>query len=152
MLTAAEVDLSTATPRPGLTSDNVLLRLAPALIGLGYEVEQGKKAGGKVRRPVLFGESGRATVMYEVDAAHDGLGVVVEVEAGRGAMGNAAYRDSVRTSLILDARFLVLLLPLTYRYSTGAVAAYRDTRDLLQAVYASQRLALPFEGVLLLGY
>jgi pimeloyl-ACP methyl ester carboxylesterase len=33
-----------------------------------------------------------------------------------------------------------------------SVASYRDARDLLDAVFASQPLGLPFEGVLLLGY
>ena len=31
--------------------------------------------------PVLFGESGQERVAYEVDAVHDKLGIVVEVEA-----------------------------------------------------------------------
>lgn len=94
---------------------------------------------------------------YEVDAAHDEFGIVVEIEAGRGARGNAAYRDVIRTSLILDARFLVLMMPITYRISTGtsratSVPAYRDARDMLEAIFASRRLALPFEGMLLIGY
>jgi hypothetical protein len=42
-------------------------------------------------------------VTYEIDAAHDELGIVVEVEGGRGARSNAAYRDLVRTSLIVGA-------------------------------------------------
>jgi hypothetical protein len=42
-------------------------------------------------------------------AFHDELGiaVAVEVEAGRGAAGNADYRDIVRTSLILDAKYML---------------------------------------------
>lgn len=67
------------------------------------------------------------------------------------------YRDIIRTSLILDAKFLVLLMPITYRVSTGTarattVPAYRDARAMLEAIYASRRLPLPFEGVLLVGY
>ncbi len=46
--------------------------------------------------------NGAATVTYEIDAAHDELGIVMEVEAGRGARGHAAYRDLVRTSVISD--------------------------------------------------
>jgi hypothetical protein len=30
--------------------------------------------------------------------------------------------------------------------------SYRDVRALLDAIYASQRLQLPFEGVLFIGY
>lgn len=154
---AAEDAICTHVPRDGLTSDTVLLALADGMRSIGYDVERGKTTAGKVRRPVLFGENGITTVTYEVDAAHDALGVVVEVEAGRGARGNAAYRDIIRTSLILDARYLVLMMPITYRIGTGSprattVPAYRDARDLLEAIYASRRLPLPFEGILLIGY
>lgn len=140
-----------------LTSDVVLATLASGLQGLGYTVETGKTTKGKVRRPVLFGENGAATVTYEVDGVHDELGIVLEIEAGRGARGNAAYRDVIRASLIVDVKFLVLMMPVVYRINassgrTTSVAAYRDARDMLEAVYASRRLKLPFEGVLLVGY
>lgn len=69
----------------GLTSDDVLAHIADDLTGLGYLVEKGKKATQKIRRPVLFGEDGVERVSYEIDAFHDGLGIAVEMEAGRGA-------------------------------------------------------------------
>jgi hypothetical protein len=68
-----------------LTSDKVLAHLRPRLLELGYEVEGGKHRAEKIRRPVLFGNQGRERVAYEVDAVHDELGIVLEVEAGRGA-------------------------------------------------------------------
>src|SRR5256885_726219 len=110
----------------------VLLRLRPGLELLGYTVEASKKRVDKVRRPVLFGEGGVERVAYEVDAVHDELGVLLEVEAGRGAMGNAVYRDLIRTSLIVGARFLALGVMQEYRYSkSGLSQSYRDARDLL---------------------
>ncbi len=137
----------------GLTSDAVLLHLRPGLEKLGYTVEASKKRVDKVRRPVLFGDEGSVRVAYEVDAVHDDLGVLVEIEAGRGAMGNAVYRDLIRTSLIVGARFLALGVMQEYRYSTaGFTQSYRDAKDLLDAVFASGRLQFPFEGVLLFGY
>jgi hypothetical protein len=109
--------ISTSTTRPvRLDSNGVLAEIAPGLSGLGYTVETSKAKASKIKRPVLFGENGKPTVLYEVDAVHDDLGVVVEVEAGRGARGNATYRDLIRTSLIVDARFLALLLPVAYTY------------------------------------
>jgi hypothetical protein len=68
----------------GLTSDQVLSALRPGLVALGFEVEAGKDRAEKIRRPVLFGDSGTERVSYEVDAVHDELGLLVEVEAGRG--------------------------------------------------------------------
>jgi hypothetical protein len=151
-----EPGVSTAVARDRHTSDAVLKHLAPGLQELGYAVETAKTAAGKIRRPVLFGDNGRPSVSYEIDAFHDRHGIVVEVEAGRGARGNATYRDIVRTSLILDAKYLALLLPVAYRHLSGGrevtVAAFREAHDQFDAIYASQRLRLPFDGVLLIGY
>jgi hypothetical protein len=95
-------------------------------------------------------------VAYEVDAVHDELGIVVEVEAGRGARGNAIYRDIVRASLIVGARYLVLGVMQEYRHQSGgkpiSVESYTDAKNQLDAIYNSGRLRLPFEGVLLFGY
>lgn len=139
-----------------LTSDKVLAGLRPTLEALGYQVEFGKHRGELIRRPVLFGDRGTERVAYEVDAVHDELGIVVEVEAGRGARGNAVYRDLVRTSLIVGARFLVLGVMQEYRHLSGgrpvSVSSYRDAKEQLDAIYASGRLVLPFEGLLLFGY
>ncbi len=77
---------------------------------------------------------------------------MVEIEAGRGAMSNAVYRDLVRSSLIVGARYLTLGVMLEYRSGKSTTQSYRDARDLLEAVYASGRLQFPFDGVLLFGY
>ena len=86
MVAAEEAAISSAV-QSGLTSDSVLATLRDGLTGLGYTVEVSKKRVDKVRRPVLFGEQGTERVAYEVDAYHEDLGIVVEIEAGRGAMG-----------------------------------------------------------------
>jgi hypothetical protein len=80
----------------------------------------------------------------------------LEVEAGRATMGNAAYRDLIQASLMLDARFLALAVPVEYRYKSGARTArepsYVKTYSVIEALYGSPRLNLPFEGLLLIGY
>jgi len=151
---AAVPAISTEKTKTGLSSDAVLAALAPGLMTLQYDVEAGKKQNAKVRRPVLFGEGGRQELEFQIDAFHDGEGIVLEVEAGRGAKGNATYRDLIRTGLIVNARFLALLLPVAYRFGTKEITsrAYDECNSLLRAVYASQRLKLPFDGVLLIGY
>jgi hypothetical protein len=149
-----------STEEPGLkaTSDGVLKEISPGLQALGFRVETSKAHDEKVARPVLFGENGTASVTYEVDGVHDELGIVLEVEAGRGAQNNAAYRDIIRASLIVNANYLTLLMPLVYRFGgreggrPQQVAAYDDARNMLDAIYASRRLPLPFKGVLLVGY
>lgn len=143
--------ISTVETKTGLKSDEVLKQLSGDLLALGYAVESGKSANQKIIRPVLFGDNGIPSVSYDIDAFHDGLGIAVEVEAGRAASNNADYRDILRTSLILDANNLSLLVPVIYR-STQDWQVYERVRGQLDAIYASDRLRLPFDGVLLVGY
>ena len=135
----------------GVTSDAALAVLRPSLVALGFKIEAGKTASGKIRRPVLFGENGIAQVAYEVDGFHPDLKIVLEIEAGRGAAGNADYRDLIRTSLIVDAEFLALGMMLEYRTGSNTMRSYERTRDQIDAIFASERLKLPFAGILLIG-
>jgi hypothetical protein len=142
--------------RLGMDSNKALAVLRPALVALGFEVEAGKKREEKIRRPVLFGDEGVEALAYEVDGFHPQEGIALEVEAGRGVLGNAVYRDLIQTSLLIDARFLVLAVLVEYHYRSGGKEMmspnYRIARSILDAIYASARLRLPFEGVLLVGY
>ncbi len=154
-----EVDIGTAVRwkrSERVLSDDVLAALRPGLQGLGFAVESGKTKSQKISRPVLFGDDGVPQVSYEIDAFHDEWGIAVEVEAGRGASNNADYRDILRSSLLLDAHYLALLMPAADHFTTSgremSTPAFANSRRQLEAIYASQRLRLPFEGVLLVGY
>jgi hypothetical protein len=133
-------------------SDEVLAELAAPLLAAGYDVEQGKRAANRLTRPVLFGENGKPTVEYDVDAFHPVHQVVLEIEAGRGAASNADFRDIVRSSLLVGVRYLALAMMIEYRGGGRPIKSYENTRNQLDAIYASERLRLPFEGVLLIGY
>src|SRR5439155_3401282 len=130
-----------STSVSGLTSDRVLQQLRPGLEALRYRVEAGKLKNQRIRLPVLFGDQGRERVAWEVDAVHEELGIIVEVEAGRGARGNALYRDLVRSSLLVDMKYLALGLMLSYRHKSAGrdidVASYKEGREILDAVYSS---------------
>jgi hypothetical protein len=56
----------------------------------------------------------------------------------------------------VDARFLALGVMQEYHHKSGGknviVRSYEDAKGQLDAIYASQRLQLPFEGILLFGY
>jgi hypothetical protein len=82
---------------------------------------------------VLFGNQGVERVAYEVDAFNPELRVVVEVEAGRGAKGNAVYRDLIRTSLVVGADYFVLGVMREYHHQLNGrdiiVQSYRDAKD-----------------------
>ena len=137
----------------GVSSDQALGHLRPALEEQGFTVESGRRKIEKILRPVLFGEGGRPVVSYEVDAYHPLERVAVEVEAGRGAANNADYRDIIRASLMVDADYLVMAMML--RYSSGQASvtkSYEVTANRIDAIYASDRLRLPLKGILLIGY
>lgn len=150
---AAQHLISTAAGA-GLKSDEVLSHLVEGLHAMRFVVETGKSTAQKIRRPVLFGEQGAPKLSMDIDAFHDEFGIVLEVEAGRAWNGNAVYRDLIRSSLILDASYLALAVPVGYapEYAARPIPAYGNTRGVLEAIYASQRLKLPFAGVLLIGY
>jgi hypothetical protein len=152
----ASID-SAVTHAQRMQSDAVLEVIADDLAdGLDYAVERGKKSTGKLHRPVFFGDEGTYLRKYEIDAFDEEDGVALEVEAGRATMGNAIYRDLIQASLMVDARFLALAVPLEYRYKSGGKTmkepSYAKTYSVVEAIYGSQRLSLPFEGMLLIGY
>lgn len=136
----------------GVSSDAALSAVRPDLVQAGFEIEAGKAKADRIWRPVLFGEAGRPVVAYEVDGFHPDHGVVLEVEAGRGATNNADYRDLIRSSLMVDAEYLVVAMMLEYTSQQSTVRSYEQTRDRRDAIYASERLRLPLEGILLIGY
>jgi hypothetical protein len=88
-------------------------------------------------------------VKQEIDGWHPELQALLEIESGRGV-----HRDLVRSSLVVEAEYLVLGVRSRYEYgSRNAVQNdFTFTRDLLDSIYASGRLHLPFIGVLLVGW
>jgi hypothetical protein len=117
-----------------------------------FEIEASKLKADKIRRPVLFGEAGRPLVAYEVDGFHPAHGIVLEVEAGRGAAGNADYRDLIRTSLIVNADYLILGMMLEYKTGKMTIRSYEHTREQIDAIYASERLRLPLTVAAVSGH
>jgi hypothetical protein len=113
----ANIDSAVEHAKP-MQSDDVLKELEPGLIGLGFVVEQGKTKTAKLPRPVFFGDEGKFLRTYEIDTFEPTRGIAMEVEAGRATMGNAIYRDLIQSSLMVDARFLVLAVPVEYRYKS----------------------------------
>ena len=154
-LARAQID-SAVVHEKRMESNDVLRVLGDGLVGQGFVVEQGKQKAGKLPRPVFFGDEGTFLRTYEIDTFEPKRGIALEVEAGRATMGNAIYRDLIQASLMVDAQFLVLAVPVEYRYKSGARTArepsYAKTYSVVEAIYGSPRLALPFEGLLLIGY
>jgi hypothetical protein len=150
----SEID-SMVVHQQRMQSDDVLRVLADDLEGdLGFQVERGKNKQGKLPRPVFFGDRGTYLRTYEIDAFQEEHGIALEIEAGRATMGNAIYRDLIQASLIVDARYLALAVPVEYRYGEKPTRepSYAKTYSVVEAIYGSRRLSLPFQGLLLIGY
>jgi hypothetical protein len=137
----AEIDSKLVHEHP-MESNDVLAVLAGGLEQkLHFEVEKGKKKAGKLPRPVFFGDRGTYLRTYEIDAFQKIHGIALEVEAGRATMGNAIYRDLVQASLMLDARYLALAVPVEYRYGKKPTRepSYAKTYSVVEAIYGSPR-------------
>ena len=139
-----ESEIATEVNDKGLKSDDVLAVLGPDLATLGFQVEASKKKVDKLERPVFFGENGIPTLRYEIDAYHPEWKCGLEVEAGRGWMGNAVYRVLVQAAVMVGVEYLCLAVSNVYRYkSSGRPATSRDyenARQLAEAIYGHSRL------------
>jgi hypothetical protein len=136
-------------------SDEVLSIIHKDLERLGYLVEGGGQ-NRTISRPVYFGEYGHPELQYQIDSYHAGNHIALEVEAGRSTRGNAVYRDIIQTSLLVGVEYFVLAVPQKYAFQSSGNEivdkTYQMCRDIFNALYARDRLRLPFKGVLLVGY
>lgn len=152
---AHERAICTRTLSKGLTSDEVLAVVRPDLSALGFQVEQGKTAAGKIKRPVFFGENGIADLQYEIDAFHPEWRCGLEIEAGRAWMGNAVYRDLIQALVMVELDYLILAVPNGYRYQSGGKTTvskdYENTCAVADALFGHSRMTLPYRLVVV-GY
>jgi hypothetical protein len=152
---AHESQISTLELSKGLTSDAVLVVLTNGLSAMGFEVEGGKRKDQKIERPVFYGENGRPTLNYQIDAFHPGWKCGLEVEAGRAWMGNAVYRDLVQALVMVGVEYLCVAVPNSYKFLSGGKSCvskdYESTRDLADAIYGHSRFRLPYK-LIVIGY
>ena len=131
-----------------MKSDQVLARIRPGLVDMGFVVESGKKAVEKIRVPVLFGRNGAIAKSFDADAWHQRERIVLEVEAGRGYLNNQFLKDLFQACMMHDVDYCVIAVRNLYLDARDfeSVAAFFDT------LYTSGRLQLPLKGTLLVGY
>ncbi|WP_299048854.1 hypothetical protein [uncultured Tateyamaria sp.] len=150
-----EASISTLARKKGLTSDAVLSEMRNDLQAIGFEVEQGKAAQDKIKRPVFFGENGVPGLQYEVDAFHTVWRCGLEIEAGRAWQGNAVYRDLIQALVMVNLDYLALAVPNGYRRkSLGRTVVskdYENTCAVADSLYAHSRLRMPY-GLIVVGY
>ena len=120
----------------------------PHLLKLGYVVETGKKTGEKIPVPVLFGQNNTIACQYFADALSSDGRIVIEIEAGQAVDNNKFLKCIFQASLMFDVEYLVLAIRCTYRKKSD----YEKVSSFLETLYISNRLKLPLNGILLIGY
>lgn len=150
-----EEKIATELLAKGMKSDEVLKTLEPELLNLGFSTEISKRKVDKIERPVFFGENGVPTLRYEIDAYQPVWKCGLEIEAGRGWMGNAVYRDLVQAAVMVGIDFLCLCVSNTYKYNAAGKPAvsrdYENAKQLAEAIYGHTRFRLPY-GLAVIGY
>ena len=131
-----------------LKSDEVLKALSNDLQRIGYIVEKSKKDADKIKMPVLYGESGIATLNFEVDAYNKNTKIVIEIEAGRAVTNYQFLKDFFEACCMADAEYLCIAVRIIY----GNRYDYQKVCDFFKAMYASDRFAIPLKGILIIGY
>jgi hypothetical protein len=126
--------------------------VAPGLERLGFNVESGKTKAAKVNVPVLYGLNGRIEKSFDADAHHVGLGFVVEVEAGRAVVNNQFLKDLFQACMMYDVRYLGIAVRLLYEGGNRRSRDFEQVVTFFDTLYASNRLRLPLDGVVVIGY
>jgi hypothetical protein len=78
------------------------------LASLGFQVETSKQKAGTINRPVFYGENGVPQLNYQIDAFHPEWRCGLEIEAGRGWMGNAVCCDLIQALVMVNVDHLIL--------------------------------------------
>jgi hypothetical protein len=142
------LDVQISSDNAMLSSNAVLERLRPGLLALGFSVEGGKKKDDKVSVPVLYGLNGRAEKTFDADAYHSEHGLVLEVEAGRAVVNNQFLKDLFQACMMDRVRGVAIAVRRSYKGARDfeTVCRFFDT------LYASDRMKLPLEIVVVIGY
>lgn len=131
-----------------LSSNEVLARVEPHLTQVGFQVENGEKTEGPVLVPVLFGLGGKTEKHFHADAFHEDEGFVVEVEAGRAVANNQFLKDIFEACLMHEVYYVAIAVRNTQKGEND----FEKVAKFLDILYATDRLKLPLNGILLIGY
>ena len=131
-----------------LSSNQVLELLSDGLREIGFAVESGKKKEDRIDVPVLFGHCGRTEKAFQTDAYNEREGIIVEVEAGRGVLNYQFLKDLFQACMMAEVKYAALAVRNMYKKNKDYVTVI----SFFETLYASNRLQLPLEGVLIIGY
>ena len=131
-----------------LNSNAVLKEISKGLIQAGFQVEKSSSTDGKIRVPVLFGKNGQVEKWFHADAFAEVKKTVIEIEAGRAVTNYQFLKDLFEACVMVNVEFLVIAVRKVYRNSHD----FEKVITFFETLYASNRIALPLNGILVIGY
>ena len=133
-----------------LESNDVLAIVRKDLEDLEFRIETGKKKHERISIPVLFGENGKVEKDFYVDGHHEGLNIVLEVEAGRAVTNYQFLKDFFSVCTMPDIDNCVIAVR---DISTGKSKSkdFEKVINFFDSMYAS-RMSIPLKGLLIVGY
>ena len=130
------------------SSDEVLKRVAGHLEALNFQVERSKKHCDLIKVPVLFGPNGTLEKYFDADAYNANTKTVIEIEAGRAVTNYQFLKDLFQACIMNDVDFLVIAVRKNYRSNPD----FQNVITFFDTLFASGRLILPLQGILVIGY
>lgn len=140
------------SPEHTCASNEVLGIVRDDLVANGFLVEKGKKKEEHIEVPVLFGARGEIEKSFLADAFLEEKGVVLEVEAGRATVNYQFLKDFFEACMMQDARYLVIAVRRVYEGGGMNSKDFEKVKVFFKTLYASDRLEIPLEGIMVIGY
>ncbi len=129
-------------------SNQVLGIVSTPLQEIGFRIEKSSMKEDRIEVPVLFGRNGRLYKAFRADAYHEEECFVFEVEAGRGGLNYQFLKDLFQACMMSNVEYLGLAVRNIYKNSND----FDTVETFFETLYASNRLQLPLDGILLIGY
>ncbi len=130
------------------SSNEVLGKICTNLEALNFIVEKSKKSNDKIKVPVLFGPNGKLEKYFDADGYNAQTKTVIEVEAGRAVTNYQFLKDLFQACMMYEVDFLIIAVRQNYLGNPD----FQKVIAFFETLYASGRLALPLNGILIVGY
>jgi len=144
----AEKHTFICSPINELNSNAVLEIVSEDLSKLGFDIEKSKRTGDKIQVPVLFGKNGIMEKSFDADGYNEDKKIVIEIEAGRAVSNYQFLKDLFQACVMSDVEYLVIAVRNVYRNNPD----FEKIITFFDTLYASGRLVLPLNGILIIGY
>jgi allophanate hydrolase subunit 1 len=129
-------------------SNEVLEKLRTDFEEIDYKVEKSKKSNDKIKVPVLFGPNGKLEKYFDADGYNEITKTVIEVEAGRAVTNYQFLKDLFQACMMYEVDYLIIAVRKDYKGNPD----FQNVITFFDTLYASGRLALPLNGILIIGY